>query len=56
MVLNGPQAMNALDTEVELLDKQGQVIASLAGSKEQVARGIVRVIAERLIERGMREV
>ncbi|HXT60277.1 MAG TPA: phosphopantothenoylcysteine decarboxylase [Pirellulales bacterium] len=56
MVLNGPQAMNALDTEVELLDKQGQVIASLIGSKEEVARGIVRVIAERLIERGMREV
>ncbi|HEV7221160.1 MAG TPA: phosphopantothenoylcysteine decarboxylase [Pirellulales bacterium] len=50
MVLNGPQAMNALDTEVEVLDKQGQVIASLIGSKEQVARGIVRAIAERLIQ------
>jgi phosphopantothenoylcysteine decarboxylase/phosphopantothenate--cysteine ligase len=54
MVLNGPQAMNALDTEVELLDKQGRVIESLKGSKEEVARGIMRVIVERLIERGTR--
>jgi phosphopantothenoylcysteine decarboxylase/phosphopantothenate--cysteine ligase len=50
MVLNGPQAMNALDTEVEVLDKQGRVIESLKGSKEEVARGIVRVIVERLIQ------
>jgi phosphopantothenoylcysteine decarboxylase/phosphopantothenate--cysteine ligase len=50
MVLNGPQAMNAIDTEVELLDKQGRVIESLKGSKEEVARGIVRAIVERLIQ------
>lgn len=54
MVLNGPQAMNALTTEVELLDKQGQVVASFSGSKEDVARGIVGVIQRRLIERGAR--
>lgn len=54
MVLNGPQAMNAPTNEVELLDKQGQVIAAFRGSKEDVARGIVGVIAERLIERGAR--
>lgn len=54
MVLNGPQAMNAPTNEVELLDKQGQVIAAFRGSKEDVARGIVGVIAERLIECGAR--
>ncbi|HVW39586.1 MAG TPA: phosphopantothenoylcysteine decarboxylase [Pirellulales bacterium] len=54
MVLNGPQAMNSPTNEVELLDKQGQVIAAFRGSKEDVARGIVGVIAERLIERGTR--
>ena len=54
MVLNGPQAMNALTTEVELLDKQGQVVSSFSGSKEDVARGIVGVIQRRLIERGAR--
>ena len=51
MVLNGPQAMHALTTEVELLDKQGQVVASFSGGKEAVARGIVEVIQRRLIER-----
>jgi phosphopantothenoylcysteine decarboxylase/phosphopantothenate--cysteine ligase len=54
MVLNGPQAMNAPTNEVELLDKQGQVIAAFRGSKEDVARGIVEVIRRRLIERGTR--
>ena len=54
MVLNGPQAMNALTTEVELLDKQGQVVASFSGSKEEVARGIVEVIQRRLIQFGIR--
>ncbi|HUY91908.1 MAG TPA: phosphopantothenoylcysteine decarboxylase [Pirellulales bacterium] len=50
MVLNGPQAMHALTTEVELLDKQGQVIAAFSGSKQDVARGIAEVIQQRLIE------
>lgn len=54
MVLNGPQAMNAPTNEVELLDKQGQVIAAFRGSKEDVAQGIVEVIQRRLIERGTR--
>ena len=51
MVLNGPAAMDALDNQVEVLDRSGQVIASLAGSKEEVARGILRVIAEQLVPR-----
>jgi len=49
MVLNGPQAMRALDTDVEIIDRAGQVVERLAGSKEEVARGIVRVIQRTLL-------
>ena len=49
IVLNGPAAMDALDNQVEVLDESGQVIAALDGSKIDVARGILRVIRERLI-------
>ena len=49
MVLNGPAAMDALDNQVELLDETGLVIASIDGSKEEVASGIMAVIGERLI-------
>lgn len=51
IVVNGPGAMHARDTEVEVIDRRGEVVAALAGSKDQVARGILRVIAERLIAR-----
>src|SRR5688572_22502934 len=50
MVLNGPTAMDALDNQVEVLDKSGAVALALAGSKEQVARGILQAITERLIQ------
>jgi phosphopantothenoylcysteine decarboxylase / phosphopantothenate---cysteine ligase len=51
MVSNGVEAMNSLDNRVEILDPQGGVIESLAGSKEDVAQGVLRVINSRLIER-----
>jgi phosphopantothenoylcysteine decarboxylase / phosphopantothenate---cysteine ligase len=50
MVLNGPAAMDALDNSVQIFDRTGDVIASQAGTKEEVARGILRVIQERLIQ------
>jgi phosphopantothenoylcysteine decarboxylase / phosphopantothenate---cysteine ligase len=50
IVLNGPAAMDALDNQVEILDQEGQVIAALDGSKAEVARGILRVIEERLLQ------
>ena len=50
MVLNGPEAMNATENSVEILDQSGQVVSSLAGSKEDVARGILRLVQKRLIE------
>jgi phosphopantothenoylcysteine decarboxylase/phosphopantothenate--cysteine ligase len=49
IVLNGPQAMNAPDNQVEILNPQGEVVASLSGPKVEVARGILRIIQDRLI-------
>jgi phosphopantothenoylcysteine decarboxylase/phosphopantothenate--cysteine ligase len=49
MVLNGPEAMHSLENHVEILDRQGNVLSTLAGPKEDVARGIFAVIEERLI-------
>ncbi|MDX1944802.1 MAG: phosphopantothenoylcysteine decarboxylase [Pirellulaceae bacterium] len=49
MVLNGPSAMDSLDNSVELLDKSGAVVAAFAGTKDAVAREILRAIGERLI-------
>jgi phosphopantothenoylcysteine decarboxylase/phosphopantothenate--cysteine ligase len=49
IVLNGPAAMDAANNEVEVLDRTGAVVASLAGSKSLVARGILQAIQQRLI-------
>ncbi|MBC8873795.1 MAG: phosphopantothenoylcysteine decarboxylase [Planctomycetes bacterium] len=49
MVLNGPQAMHSLDNEVEIIDRRGRVLQAFGGSKEDVARGILRIIHKRLI-------
>lgn len=49
IVLNGPAAMDALDNEVEVLDKSGSVVAAIAGTKEAVADGILATIQTRLI-------
>jgi phosphopantothenoylcysteine decarboxylase/phosphopantothenate--cysteine ligase len=50
IVVNGPQAMHSTHNQVEILDRQGNVVADLRGTKEHVARGILRVIQERLID------
>src|SRR5205085_11381228 len=49
IVLNGPAAMDATDNQVEIFDGTGATVASLAGSKEKVARAILRVIQDRLM-------
>jgi phosphopantothenoylcysteine decarboxylase/phosphopantothenate--cysteine ligase len=49
IVLNGPAAMNSRDNEVEILDRQGQIVYSIAGPKERVAEGIVRIVHEHLV-------
>ncbi|MEQ8846369.1 phosphopantothenoylcysteine decarboxylase [Botrimarina sp.] len=49
MVSNGIAAMNATDNEVEVLTPDGQIVGRFVGPKEEVARGILGVIGERLI-------
>ncbi len=49
IVLNGPEAMNALDIRVEILDPAGTVIETLAGPKDDVANGIFAAVERRLI-------
>lgn len=48
MVLNGPAAMDALITQVEVIDRAGNVLAQLEGSKRQVADGILELIEAHL--------
>jgi phosphopantothenoylcysteine decarboxylase / phosphopantothenate---cysteine ligase len=50
MVLNGPEAMHSLSNHVEIMNREGQVIETLSGPKEDVARGIFAVIQARLID------
>jgi phosphopantothenoylcysteine decarboxylase/phosphopantothenate--cysteine ligase len=49
IVLNGPEAMNSLENRVEILDKSGTVLASLAGSKQTVAEGILEMIERKVV-------
>jgi phosphopantothenoylcysteine decarboxylase/phosphopantothenate--cysteine ligase len=50
MVLNSPAAMRSLNNCVEIMDRNGDVIQTYNGPKEQVARGILMTIQERLIQ------
>jgi hypothetical protein len=56
MFSNGPEAMRALDNNVEILGPGGEVLATFAGPKEEVAAGILSVIQRELVsaERGAR--
>ena len=49
IVLNEPSAMNSRENQVEIIARTGTVIAALAGTKEHVAQGIMKVIREQLI-------
>jgi phosphopantothenoylcysteine decarboxylase / phosphopantothenate---cysteine ligase len=51
IVLNGPEAMNALDNRVEVLDPNGDVVEIIAGQKEEVGRGIFAIVESRLVRR-----
>ena len=51
IVVNGPAAIHATDTDVEILDVRGEPIAALSGTKQDVSGEILRVIQERLIDR-----
>lgn len=49
MVSNGPEAINAEETRVELLAPDGRVLSEIAGTKEVVAAGLLAEIDARLI-------
>ena len=49
IVLNSPAAMHSAETEVEILDPQGDVVDSLSGPKSQVSVGILEAIQNRCI-------
>jgi phosphopantothenoylcysteine decarboxylase/phosphopantothenate--cysteine ligase len=49
IVLNDPSAIDSADNQVEILDRSGQVVTRLDGTKEEVARGILSAIENRLI-------
>lgn len=52
MVSNGVEAMNAPDNNVEVLAPDGAVLARLSGSKGDVARGVLRLVDDRLVRKG----
>jgi len=54
VVLNGPDAMNADTNSVEILVSGGAVIDSIQGQKADVAKGILRLIQTRLIDKAQR--
>ena len=49
IVLNGPAALHGPDTVVEILDRQGQIVAEFAGGKDDVGRQIFAVIGRQLL-------
>lgn len=49
MVSNGPEAIDADDNHVELLDTQGEVIETISGDKPHVATRLLHHIHNRLI-------
>jgi phosphopantothenoylcysteine decarboxylase/phosphopantothenate--cysteine ligase len=48
IVVNGPAAMEAARTHVEVLDRAGQVVAEAAGSKRRVARILLELFQRQL--------
>jgi phosphopantothenoylcysteine decarboxylase / phosphopantothenate---cysteine ligase len=49
IVVNGPEAIHAADTRVDVLDKSGQVLGSFSGGKNAVAKAIFNTIQRQLI-------
>lgn len=49
IVVNGPAAIHAAHTQVEVINRQGEVLASLAGPKKDVAVRLFEIIRARLL-------
>jgi phosphopantothenoylcysteine decarboxylase / phosphopantothenate---cysteine ligase len=50
IVVNGPEALHAAHTSVEILDREGQVLGGFSGGKTDVARDLFRLVQCRLIK------
>jgi phosphopantothenoylcysteine decarboxylase/phosphopantothenate--cysteine ligase len=51
MISNGAEAISSPDNQVDVITPAGEVIASIAGSKDDVATQILSIIDKRLINR-----
>ena len=51
IVVNGPGALHSPETDLEVIDPQGTVLASASGPKPDVARQVFQIIQQRLILR-----
>jgi phosphopantothenoylcysteine decarboxylase / phosphopantothenate---cysteine ligase len=49
IVLNGPEAMNALENSIEILDSAGTVVRTASGPKQDIADQILSEITARFI-------
>jgi phosphopantothenoylcysteine decarboxylase/phosphopantothenate--cysteine ligase len=50
IVVNGPEAVDASETSIEILDAAGEIVAEFSGGKREVSGEILRTIHERLIK------
>ena len=50
VVVNGVGAINSPHNEIEILNPAGEVVLAAAGTKQKLAKQIIRVIAEQLLE------
>lgn len=50
IVVNGPGAIHAADTQVILLGRSGQILGSFSGSKNDAAKGLFDVIQRQFIQ------
>jgi phosphopantothenoylcysteine decarboxylase/phosphopantothenate--cysteine ligase len=51
IVLNGPQAIDSETNVVEVMNRRGQIVRQIDGSKALVARGIFDIVQNQLIDR-----
>lgn len=49
IVSNGPQAIDSAENEVELLNSNGTILASITGDKPEVARQLLEQIDQQLV-------
>ncbi|MBN1393410.1 MAG: phosphopantothenoylcysteine decarboxylase [Pirellulales bacterium] len=49
IVVNGPRAVRSVDTQVEILDRSGELLGVFSGNKTDVAKEVFRVVQQRLI-------